>query len=642
MYNIELHRISLGALIIALGMLVDNAIVVTEGILIGIQRGKSKIEAASAIVKQTMWPLLGATAIAITAFAPIGLSDDSTGEFAGTLFWVLFISLLISWFTAISLTPFIADLFFKDGQSDSATSDNQDPYQGAIFIGYKWLLNLSMKHRWLTTLLMVALLGSSIYGFSNIKQSFFPFSNTPIYLIDYWLPQGTDIRKTKADLSAIEEFVLSHPEVEQVSSTTGQGAQRFMLTYSPEKQYANYAQLIVRVNAYKDLLPMVEKTKAFIAENYPDAQTKSKFLEIGPSSDAKIEARFTGPDPEVLRNLAEQTKVIFRNDPGTRNIRDNWQERTKLLQPQFNESLARRAGISRKDLDDLLQMTFSGQQIGLYRDGADLLPIISRPPADERVDVDNINSLQIWSPTLKQYIPIQQVAPEYAVIWEDPIIMRRDRKRELTVMADNDIMSDETAAQVFKRVRTQVEALELPSGYALNWGGEYESSTDAQNALGKSMPMGYLVMFLITVFLFNSVRQPLVIWSCVPLAVIGVTIGLLVMNESFGFMALLGMLSLSGMLLKNGIVLLDQINEEINSGSEVFEAVFNSAVSRVRPVGLAALTTILGMVPLLGDPFFVSMAVTIMFGLGFATVLTLLVVPVFYVLFHGVKYRQLN
>jgi multidrug efflux pump subunit AcrB len=641
--GIDLQRISLGALIIALGMLVDNAIVVVEGILIGVQKGRTKLQAAVEIVEQTKWPLLGATVIAVTAFAPIGLSDDSTGEFAGSLFWVLLISLMMSWFTAITLTPFFADLFFKEQkQKSEGDASSEDPYKGAVFTLYKKALDVCMRFKWMTIASMVLMLVLAVVGFGSVRQAFFPPATTPIFLVDVWLPQGSDIRYTHQVVSDMEQWVLAQPEVKQVTSSTGKGALRFMLTYTPEKSYPSYAQLLINTNTSEDLRPMMARLRESFAQSFPQALIKLRNLEIGPSPAGKIEARFTGSDPSVLRNLGEQAKQIFREEPSAANIRDDWRQRSKLIRPIFDESLARRAGISRSELDDTLNMSFSGRTVGLYRDGTDMLPIVVRLPDDERVDITNYESLQIWSPTLQQYIPIQQVAPEYQLVWEDPIIQRRDRKRTITVIADHDILGDETAAQVFSRVRSKVEAIALPKGYFLEWGGEYEASRDASTALFGSLPMGFLSMFLITVFLFNSFKKPLVIWCCVPLALIGITFGLLLLDAAFGFMALLGALSLVGMLLKNGIVLLDQINLELKSGIEPYKAVFISGVSRVRPVAMAAITTILGMLPLLGDAFFVDMAVTIMFGLGFATVLTLLVVPVLFMVFHGIKYRPLS
>ncbi|WP_027671341.1 efflux RND transporter permease subunit [Rheinheimera baltica] len=630
--QIELQRVSLGALIIALGMLVDNAIVITEGILIGMQRRLKFADAASLIVKQTQWPLLGATVIAVTAFAPIGLSSDATGEFAGSLFWVLLVSLLLSWVTAITLTPFFASILFKDKtQPDAVEQDNNDDiYQGVIFNVYRALLHGAMRYRGLTYVLTALLLLSSIVVFGKVKQVFFPPSNTPIFLVDLWQPAGSDIRHSTAQAEEIMAYLLLQDGVTNVTSTSGRGAERFMLTYQPEKMYASYSQLIVRMDD-KDKLPLLmAQVRDYIYQQHPAIESKLMRLEVGPSTPAKIEARFSGADPDVLRALSEQAQTILRADDGARNVRDNWRDRQKIIRPRFNEAMARRAGVSKQDIDDVLLTSISGKTLGVYRDGTHLLPIVVRSPLSERDNVDALYDIQVYSSKLARYIPITQVVNGFELQWEDPQVQRRDRKRTLTVMADHDILGDDTAANLLKRVKTQIEAIPLPAGYFLTWGGEFEAQQKAQKALFGSLPMGYLVMFIITVLLFNSMRCALVIWACVPLAIIGVSFGLKIMGAPFGFMALLGFLSLSGMLIKNGIVLIEQIRLELEEGKAAYQAVFDSAVSRVRPVAMAAVTTILGMLPLLADDFFASMAVVIMFGLGFATVLTLLFLPVLY------------
>ncbi|NGZ12958.1 efflux RND transporter permease subunit [Vibrio aestuarianus] len=634
-FRIDLQRISLGALVIALGMLVDNAIVVVEGILIGTQKGRTRMQAATDIVTQTKWPLLGATVIAVTAFAPIGLSEDATGEYCGTLFTVLLISLMLSWFTAISLTPFFADLFFK-GQKFAEGSEDSDPYNGMVFVIYKNFLEFCMKRAWMTMGILVLALVASVYGFTHVKQAFFPSSTTPMFLVDVWMPEGTDIRATNTKLKVLERWLSEQDDVEHITTTAGKGLQRFMLTYAPEKSYAAYGEITTRVASYEALAPLMERFRQYVDQNFPEINYKLKQIELGPGGGAKIEARIVGSDPTVLRSIATQVMDIMYADKGAYNVRHDWRERTKVIEPQFNESQARRYGVTKTDVDEFLAMSFSGKTIGVYRDGTTLMPIVARLPEDERVDIRNIEGMKLWSPVIGDYIPLQQVTLGYEMRWEDPLIVRKNRKRMLTVMADPDLLGEETASTLQKRLQPQIEAIKLPAGYSLEWGGEYESSNDAQESLFKTMPLGYLFMFLITVFLFNSVKEPLIVWLTVPLALIGVTTGLLALNTPFGFMALLGFLSLSGMLLKNGIVLLDQIEIEMHSGKEPYLAVVDASLSRVRPVCMAAITTILGMLPLLPDIFFKPMAVTIMFGLGFATVLTLIVVPVLYRLFHKV------
>ncbi|MCR9980753.1 efflux RND transporter permease subunit [Vibrio diabolicus] len=634
--NIELHRISLGALIIALGMLVDNAIVVVEGILVGLKKGRTKVQAAVDIVKQTQWPLLGATIIAITAFAPIGLSQDATGEFMGSLFWVLCFSLFLSWITAITLTPFLADLLLKEEDKGQDTNE-EDPYKGWLFVVFGASLKFALRFRWLTVAGMVALLVGAVVAFGNVKQQFFPPSNTPMFYVDMWMPEGTDIRETIKKAEEVESYIRQQDDIDFVSASIGQGLQRFALTYQPEKSYEAYAQLQVRATDRESMFGLLHKLDANLAKTFDAPTFQFKLMEFGPSPASKIEARITGPDPQVLRDLAVQVEDILHTDPGARNIRHDWRERTKELVPVFNESKARRLGISKEDLSSTLQMAFGGSTLGYLRDGTHTLPIMTRLPEEERVDFESLQNVTIWSPSLQTYIPVDQVIDGVKLDWSEPLIQRRDRKRTLTVLADHDVLSDDTAASLFARVQPKVMALHIPEGYEITWGGEYESSKDAQEGLFGSLPMGYLLMFIITILLFNSIKKPLVIWFTVPLAIIGVAFGLLTTNMPFSFTAFLGLLSLSGMILKNGIVLLDQINLELKSGKEPYLAIVDSAISRVRPVSMAALTTILGMIPLVFDAFFGSMAITIMAGLGFATVLTLIVVPVMFAILFRVK-----
>ncbi|EPB6519819.1 multidrug efflux RND transporter permease subunit VmeV [Vibrio parahaemolyticus] len=634
--NIELHRISLGALIIALGMLVDNAIVVVEGILVGLKKGRTKVQAAVDIVKQTQWPLLGATVIAITAFAPIGLSQDATGEFMGSLFWVLCFSLFLSWVTAITLTPFLADLLLKEEEKDTNGEDG-DPYKGWLFVVFGALLKFSLRFRWMTVAAMVALLVGAVVAFGNVKQQFFPPSNTPMFYVDMWMPEGTDIRQTIKQAETVESYIRQQDDIDFVSVSIGQGLQRFALTYQPEKSYEAYAQFQVRTTDRDNMFKLLHKLDDNLAKTFDEPTFQFKLMEFGPSPASKIEARITGPDPKVLRELAVQVEDILHTDPGARNIRHDWRERTKELVPVFNESKARRLGISKEDLSSTLQMAFGGSTFGVLRDGTHTLPIMMRLPEAERVDFESLQNVKIWSPSLQTYIPVDQIIDGVELDWSEPLIQRRDRKRTLTVLADHDVLSDDTAASLFARVQPKVMALHIPEGYEITWGGEYESSKDAQEGLFGSLPLGYLLMFIITILLFNSIKKPLVIWFTVPLSIIGVAFGLLTTNMPFSFTAFLGLLSLSGMILKNGIVLLDQINLELESGKDPYLAIVDSAISRVRPVSMAALTTILGMIPLVFDAFFGSMAITIMAGLGFATVLTLIVVPVMFAILFRIK-----
>ncbi|MGB0865927.1 MAG: efflux RND transporter permease subunit [Granulosicoccaceae bacterium] len=638
-YSIELHRISLGALIIALGMLVDNAIVITEGIMIGIKRGMSKLEAAQKIVSHTRWPLAGATVIAITAFAPIGLSPDASGEFTGALFWVLLISLSLSWVFAITLTPFFCFLMFKEIQGNAEDREIEDPYKGVAYRVYKSTLQFCLRFRWFSMAMMGVALVTAVIGFGQVKQAFFPASSLPMIMVEYWLPQGSDIRTVDADIQEIEKELLKMPEVAQVTATIGRGAERFMLTYATEPSNPSYAQLIVQFHEFGQVADGIQTMERIFYEQFPQGFATFKRPELGPASKAKIEARLIGPDPDVLREYSEQVIAVLDKQPLAVNIRQDWRERVKVLRPIYNQAEGRRLGISKTDLDAALAANFNGQTIGLFRHGSTLYPIVVRPPEAERSSISKLEDINVYSPVKRAYVNIGQVMERVDTVWEDALIKRRDRKRTLSVLADP--VDGVTPMTLHSLIAQEIEAIKLPDGYELKWGGEYEAQAKANIAVFTFVPLGILVMIILTVLLFGSAKQTLVVWITVPLSIIGVSIGLLVTDSPFSFIALLALLSLIGMQLKNGIVLVEEIKrlrEEL--GQEWLQSITDAAVSRLRPVSMAAVTTILGMLPLMDDVFFRPMAVTIMFGLGFATLLTLIVVPVLFALFYGVKYQR--
>ena len=629
--EVALERISLGALIIALGMLVDNAIVVVDGVLVRLQKGEEAREAAIAVVKQTAIPLLGATVIAILAFAAIGTSQDSTGEFCRSLFQVVMISLLLSWVTAVSITPLLCVMFLK---KPAPGTEQKDPYGSKFYMVYKGLLRGAIRRKVVALGLVVSLFGGALYGFGFVQQSFFPPSTRPQFMVDLWLPQGTHIDRMTSTVESIEGFIKGLEGVTHVTSLVGKGGMRFLLTYSPEKGNGAYAQLLVDVESpdYLDsLLPQVEK---HLGESYPDILGYSSRFQLGPGSVGKIQARFSGPDRDVLRGLAEKTEEIYHSDYDSKAIRNDWRQRVKLVRPTLAEEQANLNGITRNDVANTILQAFQGATVGVYRENDLLLPIIMRAEEQYRSDVDSIQNLQIWSPAAAAMIPLRQVISGFESTFEDELIQRRNRSPTITVYADP---INGLASNLFARIRAEVEALEMPSGYQLEWGGEYEDSGNAQTGLVSNLPVFILVMILITIMLFNSLKQPLIIWLTVPLSLIGVTAGLLSTGQPFGFMALLGLLSLIGMLIKNAIVLIDEINLQWAQGKELLDAIVDAGASRLRPVLMAASTTALGLIPLLFDAFFVSMAVTIIFGLGFATGLTMVVVPVLYATFYKPK-----
>ena len=668
MMEVTLQRISLGALVIALGMLVDNAIVVTDGMRVKMDNGADALSAARDIVSQVGMPLLMATLIAICAFAAIGTSQDSTGEYCRTLFSVILISLGLSWVTAVTTTPLLCKTFLKTvagSKEDSSTTVGKNPYDGRFYQLYRTFLTQAIRFRWMTIAIVIGVFISSLIGFGQVKQSFFPDSTTPMYLVDFWFPEGTHIDETVAQITRAEEYLLGDETVDDVVSFVGGGQIRFLLTYNPEKNYASFAQVLVHVKDYRTVPETLKKVQHEFTTMFPQATIHTKPFILGPSVGGKIQLRIYGPDGDKLRELAARAENILLADPNSKAVRNEWREKVKVLRPVMADAQARRAGIDRPQIAEAMEAAVLGTVAGVYREKDELLPIIARAPEFERIDMSNLGAIQIWSPTADRMIPMGQVVSSFDVDFEDSNIWRRNRVRMMRIHADP---SSGLPSELLARVKPQIEmalgvdtvtklghevdpkewdASTIPvkvedmiplsePGYYMAWGGEAEDSANGQAGLAGYIPIFFGLMVLLVLILFNSIKKTLIIWLTVPLAIIGVTAGLLTFKQPFGFMALLGLMSLAGMLIKNAIVLIDQIDLELKEGREPLQAILNSGVSRLIPVSMAALTTILGMIPLLADAFFISMAVTIMFGLGFATILTLVVVPVLYAAFYRV------
>ncbi len=598
LYGIELQRISLGALVIALGMLVDNAIVIAEGMLIRIKQGMNAAQAAREVVGKNIWALLGGTVIGILAFSAIGLSQNNTGEFARSLFYVILISLTLSWVTAVSTTPLFGSLFLKPDKDQQG--QGEDPYGKGFFLVYRNFVKAVIGRRWLAVAAVVGLFIVAVIGYGWVKQAFFPNANTPMFFIDVWEPEGTDIRKTRDDTLQVAAYLRSREGVTSTTSLVGGGDARFSLVYEPKENSPAYAQVIVQTETRPQIAKIWADVDEYMKNNMPQLDPIIKPMRIGPGRDGKIEARFHGPDPAVLRQLSEKAQAIMREDPEAKEIRDDWRQSVEVIQPVFNEKVGRQLGISRQDISAAFKSAFEGLDFGLYRDGIRLLPIKFRTPENERKDVANIQDIQVWSPILQRAVPVAQVVSNFETVWENTVI--RSRNRMQTIIASCN-PTGELTTPLFKRLRPKIEAMELPRGYSLDWGGEYEDSFEAQDALFSAIPVGFLLMILVSIFLFGKIKQPLIIWLTVPLAIIGITAGLLGFNGAFDFMSLLGALSLIGLLIKNAIVLIEEIDQQIEEGKPQLTAILDSAVSRLRPVAMAAATTILGMIPLLGDVF---------------------------------------
>lgn len=631
--DVPMHRISLGALIISLGMLVDNGVVITDGILVGVKAGGDRLAVAKEVVRQNFKPLLGGTLVGIIAFAPIGFAPGSTAEFTNSLFWVVMLALGLSWVFAFTLTPLFCYWAFK--QEPSVAADAPPAQQGAFMRRYQGVIRQVLRFKALSIAVTVAVFAASVWGFQFVNVGFFPASTSPQIVVDYYLPLGTDISRTNADIRRMEQHVLELDGVEAVQSVVGGGALRYMLVYESESPTPSYGQLLIRTADYRLNDALIVELQAYLDRRFPDGQGKVWKFQMGPGGGSKIEASFTGPDPAVLRSLAAQAKALMAAEAGAILIKDDWRRQVPVLQPRYSPSKGERAGISITDLAEAFEENFNGVRRGFYRERDKLIPIISRAPASERTSEFDAGLIPILSPTSGETVPLVQVVDPPSIGWRDGRILRSDRL--MTIKAQCDPAQGVRADELFARVKPRIEALALPPGYRLTWDGEFGDSSEAQNDLASAIPLGLLAMVLVVIVLFNALRQPLVIWFVVPLAIVGVTVGLLVTGTPFEFMGILGVLSLSGLLIQNSLVLVDATDNLIAAGTPRFDALVESAASRLRPVTMGAFTTVLGVLPLYFDAFFRSMTVVIAAGLTFATLITLLVTPVLYALLFRIS-----
>ncbi|WP_425396542.1 efflux RND transporter permease subunit [Aeoliella sp.] len=637
MWGIDLQRMSLGALIIAMGMMVDNAIVVADGILVRIQQGMDRKKAAIEAATQPSLPLLGATAIAVMAFYPIYASDESAGEYCASLFQVVAVALLLSWLLSVTITPLMCMWMLPQPKTD--TSEQRDPYDGAFYQAFGRLLTLAIRFRWLVVGGMTAMLVVAMSFFGSIDRTFFPDSARLQIMVDYWAPQGTRIETVSQDLERIEEHLLDDERVTAVSSFIGQGPPRFYLPVEPEKQYSCYAQLIVNVRDLAALNTLVPELGDWAKQNVPEAQTIVRRYGLGPCKTWTVEARLSGPavaDIDELRGLAQQAIEAFEESPNLEVAQTDWRQFEKKVVVDYDQERARWANVSRANVANATKRAFDGLTVGQYRENDKLLPILVRNTPDESRQLTGaLGTLQVHPSFSTETVPLAQPTSEIEVEWDDGIIWRRDRRRTITIQART---PDGVPASLLQAdVTPALEAIELPPGYNLEWGGEYEDARDSQQSLIPGIVPAVVIVALVLVGLFDGFRPPLIILCTIPFAMIGVVVGLLSTGQPFGFLALLGAMSLAGMMIKNAIVLLDQINIEKAEGKSDYHAVIDAAMSRLRPVLLAAGTTVLGVIPLLQDVFWVAMAVTIMFGLAFGTILTMVLLPVLYACFFKVE-----
>ncbi len=660
LFDGTLQRVSLGALIIAMGMLVDNAIVIIDGIQVDLERGVAKPGALVNIAKKTAWPLLGATLIAILAFLPIFLSPDTTGEYVRDLFIVLAVSLLLSWILALTQIPLHADRVLKVKERPSG-----ELYDSRVYRVFRHFLRYMLWHKKLALAVTLVLLGVSVYLFRYIPQGFFPDLSYKQLYVEFQMPEGTRMERVKSDLGEIERYLLQYPGVEHVTTSFGGTPSRYNLVRSIAEPSMGYGELIVDFETPEKLKVSIPELQEYLTENYPDAYVRIKRYNLMYEK-FPVELMFTGPDPAVLKELTAKAENIMRETPAAMLVRRDWDPMVPVLSVEYDQPIARTVGLSRTDIGMSMLSATDGLPVGAYYEGTHALPLYLKSVDHRRENVGMLNNIPVWSMlpsvsglngdvlkglltgTVKSEdllqdaigsIPLSQATRGIDVCWEDPVVRRYNGQRAMKAQCNN--VWGATAEEVRQAIMPAIDTITLPEGYAYKWLGEYRASSQSTKYLFGSLPWAIVMMIAILIMLFRDFRKPAIIFLCLPLAMIGIVLGMLLTGKDFGFVAIVGALGLIGMMIKNGVVLLDEITLQIGSGKEPEAALLDSSSSRFRPVMMAALTTILGMIPLLSDDLFGAMAVTIMFGLLVGTVITLVFIPVLYALFFGMK-RQMD
>lgn len=654
-----LQRVSLASFVLAMGMLVDNAIVILDGIQVDLQRGVPRKDSLTAIGRKTAMPLLGATLIAILAFLPIFLSPDTAGIYVRDLFIVLAVSLLLSWIIALTLGPILADKMLKIKKEQS----NQDPYDNKYYKLLRSILNWVLSHRIISISVCIGLVIISTFCYRFLPQGFFPDMDYDQLYIEYKLPEGTNSSRVKADLEQIENYLLARKEITHVTSSIGGTPSRYNLVRNVADPSLSYGELIVDYTSPDELVSTMNEIQDYLNKNYPDAYVRLKRYNLMYKK-FPIEVEFSGPDPAVLRNLTAQAMEIMNDSPDIYMATTNWEPQTPVLMVDYNQPIARSIGLARQDVGISLLTATDGIPTGTFYEGIESktiyvktidkdgnpieslenTPVFSMMPSLGNIDKETLQGLITGAVSEEdllvsalQTVPLSQASNGIKIRWEDPLVVRQNGERAMRAQCNP--LPGRAVENARQTIAGQIESIDLPPGYSMTWEGERNASTQSMKYLFMYYPLAIVLIIAILIMLFKDYKKPAIILLCLPMLFIGVVFSMLISGKTFGFVAIVAALGLVGMLIKNGIVLMDEITLQISQGVEPVKALLDSSAIRFRPVMLASLTTILGMIPLLNDSLFGPAAVVIMGGLLIGTLITLLFIPVLYALFFNIKIK---
>lgn len=651
-----LQRVSLAAFILAMGMLVDNAIVIVDGILVDLRSGKPRAEALTSIGRKTAMPLLGATLIAILAFMPIFLSPDTSGVYVRDLFIVIAVSLLLSWLLALTHVPLMANRLLHPKVSEG------EAYKGKAYDMLDKVMGICLRHRLMVVGAAVVLLVGSMSCYPFLQQSFFPDMEYDQLYIEYKLPEGYNSTQVENDLEQMRKMLMQCKDVTHVTTSIGGTPSRYNLVRSIATPSLAYGELIVDFTSPETLVEHLDSMQRTLNERFPDAYIKIKRYNLMYKK-YPIEICFNGPDPQVLHQLTDSAMAIVRNSDKVCLPTSDWEPQVPVLTVDYNQQAARTSGLSRGDVALSLMSYTDGIPVGTFYDGIHPENIYVKCHTDKGEEVENLDRVNVFGmmpnvgnvfnrSTVQKLMsgrldkddvirqvtsttPLSQVSKGIDIRWEEPVVVRYNGQRQQRLQCSPAPgVSTESARQSIAKT---IESISLPEGYSLSWEGEYKASTQSKQYLFKGFPLSVVMMLLILIMLFNDFRRPAIIFSCIPLVVVGVFPSVLLSGKDFGFVAIVGILGLIGMMIKNGIVLIDEISLQISQGKPLDRALIDSSKSRLLPVMMASLTTILGMIPLISDSLFGSLAVTIMGGLAAGTIIILIFIPVLYSLMYKSK-----
>jgi multidrug efflux pump subunit AcrB len=637
MLGIDLHKISLGALIISLGLLVDDAIIAIEMMKVKLQEGMERFEAACYAYRVTSFPMLTGTLITCAGFIPMGFSEGTASEFIGSIFWVITIALLISWVVSVLVTPLLGYSLLRSSSNESLIKN--DMYNTRFYNKFRTVLIWCLSHRRKVLLGTLAAFIGSIFLMGIVKQEFFPESSRPEIVIDMRLPQGASVKATEREAKRFIEKLTMEAELTNYSYYVGKGAPRFILTGDAEFPNTNLAQFVIVAKDVAVRDKLAKKARALLSTEFPEVRGNVKFLKTGPSYPYPVNLRVTGEDHDQVRKIAEQVVGNMNNNPIITDVNLDWSEKSQILKLEVDQDKARKLGVANQTLAANLQALLSGSTIAEFREKDRTIGIVFRLDQGSRNNLNLLKDINI--PAGNGYVPLEQIANiSYAA--EEGLIWRRDLQPTITVQANTieGILSNDATQAVYDSL-ADLRA-ELPIGYRIDIGGSLEMSLKANGWVMQLVPIMIVAIITLLMLQIQNIPKMLLTLLTAPMGLIGVSIILLLTDRPMGFVVQLAILALSGIIMRNSVILIDQIEKHIEDGEHPWDAIVNATISRFRPIMLTAAATILAMIPLVANDFWGPMAVAIAGGLLGATILTLLILPVMYAAWYKVPHRDDN